>query len=197
MATQKNNILPFRDYDEHEVLGFFALDGTGVAGTFVTVSSFNPDTLDGYSNIAPGATYGNVLSLRYESKAKVTPAASGSKASQVLGLTLKDTREVDENGEKLIFHPEKCNKLQCVISGQPVPILKRGLVELAATAYSGTPAPGALGVISPLGGGKIVVVAATGLVTTGVGYKAEDVVGRFISSAGTKNGGSAFFEVSV
>lgn len=197
MPTINTRILPFRDYDEHEVLGFFALNQTGVAGQFVSVVSFDPDNGDGYSSIAPGATYNNVLSLRYESKAKVQPAASGTKASQVLGITLKSTLEYDENGEKLIFHPEKCNKLQCVTSGQPTPILKRGLVTLASTAYSGTPAPGALGVISPNGDGKLLVVAATGLVTTGVGYKAEDVVGRFISASGAKNGGYALFEVSV
>jgi hypothetical protein len=197
MATQKNNLLPFRDYDEHEVLGFFALDGTGVAGTFVSVSAFDPDAGDGYSNIAPGATYGNVLSLRYESKAKVAPAASGAKASQVLGITLKDTREVDENGEKLIFHPEKCNKLQCVISGQPVPVLKRGLVTLVSGAFLGTPQPGYVGVIDNSGNGKIRAVDPTAIVTTGVGFKADQIVGRFISSVGDKHGGYAMFEVSV
>jgi hypothetical protein len=197
MATINTHLLPFRDYDEHEVLGFFALNTTGVAGQFVTVDTFNPDNQNGYSNIAPGASYDNVLSLRHEVKAKVAPAASGAKASQVLGVTLKSTLEFDENGEKLIFHPEKKNKLQCVTSGESTPILKRGLVTLASTAYSGTPTPGALGVISPLGGGKLLVVPATGIVTTGVGYKLDDVVGRFISSAGTKQGGYALFEVSV
>lgn len=197
MATINTRLLPFRDYDEHEVLGFFALNQTGVAGQFVTVASFDPDAQQGYSTVAPGATYSNVLSLRHEVKAKVTPAASGSKASQVLGVTLYSTLEYDENGEKLIFHPEKKAKLKCVTSGEATPILKRGLVTLASSAYVGTPAPGALGVISPSGDGKLLVVAASALVTTGVGYKLDDVVGRFISSAGTKQGGYALFEVSV
>jgi hypothetical protein len=197
MATQKNKILPFRDYDEHEVLGFFATAETGVAGTFVSISAFNPDAGDGWSSIAPGAEYPNVLSLRYQSNAKVIPAASGAKASQVLGITLKDTREFDENGEKLLFHPEKCDKLQCVVSGQPVPILKRGLVTLASSAYLGTVAPGYVGVIDNSGNGVLRAVDPAAIVTTGVGFRADQVVGRFISSAGTKNGGYALFEVSV
>jgi hypothetical protein len=197
MATINTRLLPLRDYDEHEVLGFFALNQTGVAGQFVTVSAFDPDAQNGFSSVAPGATYDNVLSLRHEVKAKVTPAASGAKASQVLGITLYSTLEYDENGEKLIFHPEKKAKLKAVTSGEAVPILKRGLVTLAASAYLGTPAAGSVGVISPSGDGKILAVAATGLVTTGVGYKLDDVVGRFISSPGTKQGGYALFEVSV
>jgi hypothetical protein len=197
MATINTRLLPFRDYDEHEVLGFFALNQTGVAGQFVSFSTFDPDNQKGFSSVSPGADYDNVYSKRYEVKAKVAPAASGTKASQVAGITLYSTLEFDENGEKLIFHPEKKDKLKAVTSGEGVPILKRGLVTLTQGAYLGTPAPGSYGVISPSGDGKILAVSATGLVTTGVGYKLDDVVGRFISSAGTKQGGYALFEVSV
>jgi hypothetical protein len=194
MATINTRLLPFRDYDEHEVYGFFALNDTGVAGTFVSAVTYNPDNQDGWSNTAPGAEYNNILSLRYESKAKAAPAASGAAKWNVLGVTLKSTLEFDENGEKLLFHKEKCDKLQAVVSGEPVPILKRGLVTLTSDAYVGTPTPGFVGVIE--GAGIIRAVNPSVLSPTGT-YTPDQVVGRFISTSGSNFGGYALFDVQL
>lgn len=190
MPTIINALLPFRDYDEHEVVNLFSLNNTGIAGLLVTPSVFNPDSGDGYSTVAVGATYGNTLSSRYESKAKVALSASGDTKYKVLGVMLKDTREVDENGEKLIFHPELATKLNCVISGQNVPVLRRGLIQLGAAAYDGTPGVDKVGYVSNSGNGKIFVGDAG---TIPSGYSEKQIVGKFISSASTKLGGYALF----
>lgn len=191
MATIQNALLPFRGYAEEEVINLFALNTTGIAGLLVTPTAFNPDSGDGYSTVPVGSTYNNTLSNRYESKAKIALSASGDTKYNVLGIMLKDTREVDENGEKLLFHPELATKLNCVISGQNVPVLKRGLVTLTSEAYSGVPAIGNVGVVSKLGGGKIHALHPTGV--TGAGYTADQIVGKFISSSGSKFGGYALF----
>jgi hypothetical protein len=191
MATIINNLLPYRDYDEHEVINLFALNNTGVAGLLVTPSVFNPDSGDGYSSVAVGATYGNTLSNRYESKAKVALSASGDTKFKVLGIMLKDTREVDENGEKLLYHPELATKMNCVISGQNTPILRRGLVTLGAGAYDGVPTIGSVGLISNSGNGKIFAALPSALPASG--YTSDSIVGKFISTPSTKLGGYALF----
>ena len=57
---------------------------------------------------------------------------------------LYDARELDENGEKLILHPDKEERMQARPSGWAIPIVKRGLVEFsganAANAKGGEPA---------------------------------------------------------
>ena len=53
----------------------------------------------------------------------------------VLGITLYDVREYDENGEALKFNPRKQDELQCSLSGQAVPIATRGLFLTATGAW--------------------------------------------------------------
>jgi len=191
MATISNLILPFRDYSEHEIVNQFSLNTTGVGGLFVKPTVFNLDSGDGYSSVAVGATYGNTFSNRYESKAKVGLSASGDTKYTVLGIMLKDTREVDENGESLLFHPELATKLNCVISGQNTPILKRGLVHLKSGSYLGTPSLNNVGVISNSGSGRILAIHPTGV--TGAGYTTDQIVGKFMSDQSSKFGGNALF----
>lgn len=134
-----HNLKPFRDYDEHDVVNLFSFSGDSthvVKGLAVKVMApgFNP----GITNVSPtellgevGGDFGaNVVSQRYGVLAKVTTAASGE---SVLGLTLLDVRETDENGEKLVFNPRKAAEMGVVVSGQAVPVLTKGLVM-----YSGT-----------------------------------------------------------
>jgi hypothetical protein len=133
------NLKPFRDYDEHDVINLFSFSGDSthvVKGLAVKVMApgFNP----GITNVSPtellgnvGGNFGsNVVSQRYGVAAKVAVAASGE---AVLGLTLMDVRETDENGEKLVFNPRKAAEMGVVVSGQAVPVLTKGLVM-----YSGT-----------------------------------------------------------
>jgi len=191
MPSITNKLLPFRDVGPHEEINLFALNTTGEAGLFVKPTAFDLDNADGYSSIGVGATYGNTFSNRYESKAKIALSASGDTKYSVLGVMLKDTREVDENGEKLLFHPELATKLNCVISGQNVPVAKRGMLLLKSGAYLGTPAIGSVGVISNSGGGRIQALAPSAV--TGAGYTSDQIVGKFISANSAKFGGNALF----
>ncbi len=125
-------IRPLRDFDEHEVLPtFFTVSGTipFAKGTFVyIVSGASADnTTQQLGDV--GAHYQNVVSQRYGVSPLVGACKSGSAC---VGMTLYDVRETDENGEKLILHPDKMARMQAVPSGWPVPILRRGFVQ-----YSG------------------------------------------------------------
>lgn len=200
MATQKNNLLPFRDYDPHEELNFFAMSQTGVAGTFVSFVANNPDSGNGYSNSPVGAQYANTLSVIYNVNSTVAPSASGDTKYKVAGVLTRDVRDTDEHGQSLRFLSQaERDRLQCVLTGQAVPILKRGLITLSSNAYLGTPQPGYVGVIDNSGGGIVRAVDPASLVTTpsGGAYTQAQVVGRFISSAGSALGGYAQFEVGV
>jgi hypothetical protein len=113
----------------------FDLDGAN-KGTFVKVKNSGwvntQDTLN-ITNANPvGGTYYNTVSDRYTTVAQVTTASTGDN-NKVIGMLLMDVRETDENGEKLIFHPRKAAELQCVVSGQTVPLLRRGVVLAYAT----------------------------------------------------------------
>jgi hypothetical protein len=136
MAT----IRPFRDYDEHEVVNLFAFDG-GLAnkGTFVTAAGSGFD-------LSAEAAFGNdsfidgTVSARFNVLNKVTAAPSGTVPAKVLGMMLKDVRSVDENGYPLKFEPRKAAERDVIISGEAVPVVKRGLFLYSGVA--GTPAFG-------------------------------------------------------
>ena len=100
-------MLPYRQYDEQDVINIFSLDTiTGEAGSLVKISSANLD-LDptnlitrsdslGYQNYM-----GNASSLYPEVPYKVTKvAATGERP---LGILLRDVRSVDENGENRLW----------------------------------------------------------------------------------------------
>lgn len=133
-------LLPFRDYNEHDVINIYALSGYTATtativdrGTLVKIASpgFMLDQasptefLGNPSDFAPT----NVVSQRYGVYPKVTPAGAGE---AILGMTLFDVRETDENGELLKFRPRKAAELEAVISGQAVPIVRKGIFS-----YSG------------------------------------------------------------
>ena len=130
-----HDLRPFRQYSEQDVVNLYAYSGDSSLvrkGLVVKVQGdgFAPDTTsNGYdvnSRLGDvGASYNNVVSQRYGATPKVSVASSGDRA---LGLTLIDIRELDENGEKLIFNPRKAAEMNVVVSGQAVPILTKGIV---------------------------------------------------------------------
>lgn len=132
-------IKPFRDISPHEIVNLFALDqGTGNKGQFVKISiGWTNDDIISQDNPV-GNTYTNTVSRRWSVPSRVTVTNSGDTA---FGMLLYDVREVDENNEPLIFHPQKQAEMQAVLSGQPVPIMTRGLILYSGIA--GNPAPGA------------------------------------------------------
>jgi hypothetical protein len=146
-------LLPFRQYNEHEVINMFALDDSvltatqsitethsGDAGVFVKVSAGDLDadpvtyTSDSYLGKTDfpyvGANGYPKVSL------KVTPAASGDRFP--LGITLFETAKYDENGEKLLYYPQKAMDHQVLLPGQAVPIATRGVFTLSSAAIDGS-----------------------------------------------------------
>jgi len=72
---------------------------------------------------------------------------------------LNDVREVDENGEKLIFKPRKAAEMQCAVSGQAVPIAIRGVFLYSGIAGD----PTAQGVAYATGDGGLSTTASSTL----------------------------------
>lgn len=141
--------LPFRQYDENDVINIFALNNAyvnestttssfGDAGVFVTVDSanFNLDPVSYATDSYLGKTdYPFVGANQYPSVSlKVKPAVSGD---ALLGITLRQTAKFDENGEKLLYYPQKAEELMCVLPGQSVPVATRGVFTVSSTAYNG------------------------------------------------------------
>lgn len=139
------NLKPFRDYSEHDVINMFAFDGTpdsnGVLaekGTVVKIADTNGvqpvaassslplgrEVLDIF-DIPVGNTYNNTLSYRASATPKVAKAVGTDVA---LGITLYGVRELDENGEKLVYNPRKAAEMNVVVSGQVVPVLTKGVI---------------------------------------------------------------------
>lgn len=210
MATIINNLLPYRDYDEHDVINNFALGGanggTGVAGTLLSLSICNPDSGDGYTNIPVGFAYPLTNSLRYATNNRVVPSSSGDTTALVLGLQIKDVREYDENGEILKFHPEQAERLNCVLSGQSTLIARKGLFTVSSRCYSinagadtSTPAIGKYVVPSNSGSGYLAFVSpsqvATSVTTGGAltgQYQWNQIIGKCLSSSGSHFSGYAW-----
>lgn len=144
-------LLPFRQYNEHDVINMFALEdasvnenitgfGAGDAGVFVKVSAGNLD-LDPVtygSNSYLGKTdYPFVGSNAYPSVSlKISPASSTD--IKPLGITLFETAKYDENGEKLLYYKQKAMDHQVLLPGQAVPVATRGVFTVSARAYDGT-----------------------------------------------------------
>jgi hypothetical protein len=149
-------IRPFRDYSEHEVINLFALQGESNKGTFVTaaVSGFN---LDATPNFEDDSFIDNTISARFNVANRVAAAPSGTAPAMVLGMTLKDVKSVDENGYPLKFEPRKAAERDVVISGEAVPVVKRGVFLYSGVV--GTPAFGSGLAISDAGDGSLKTVA--------------------------------------
>lgn len=144
-------ILPFRQYNEHNVVNLYALDGSatipgdlatngdGDAGLLVSINSGDFDKgIDYTSDTYLGKTdYPHIGANGYPKVTGMTfvPCAG----TNPLGITLRQTATHDENGEKLLYYRQKAIEHQAVLPGEVVPVLTAGLVTLAHTAFiSGT-----------------------------------------------------------
>ena len=166
MATNNTQSLkPFRQHAETDVVNLFSLedddadvvasyaalkaDGAKISkGLLVSVKGagwLNTDDPVGKLGLAadgtttPGATYANTTSFRYGATAKVEPYKAGE---EPLGITLWDVAEVDENGEKLLYHPRKAAEMQAVVSGQAVPVLTKGIILYSGLMSADPPSAG-------------------------------------------------------
>ena len=170
MNTLKPNGL--RIFAANDELPFYSVSGVGtlvkgavvkVVGSGVVATNFPITNLG-----AVGSTYGNTVSSRYGAVPQVTTTTSF--ADVPVGITLYDVRETDENGEKLIFKPQKQAEMQAVLSGQAVPIATRGV--FLCSGISGLATGGARCYAGPDGG-----IHNTGSV----------VIGKFLGAADTNN----------
>jgi hypothetical protein len=157
-------IKPLRDIDQHDVLNQFKFNLSGAVttaekGTFVRILSGVMYDQNLASLGSVGAAYSNTVSQRYG----VNPSVVACNASGDLpiGMLLYDTREYDENGEKLLFHPDKAAQMQISLSGQPTPILTKGWVVYSGV--QGSPVAGQPAYLHSDGG---LVAAAAGATVT-------------------------------
>ena len=184
MANEITRLLPFRQYDENDVINFYSLDAeTGEAGSVVRVSAANLDEEPvkyverGDSNSYDN-TLGHGLSLYPEVPYKVTKMTGTGTNLRPLGILLRDVRAKDENGENLLYYPEKKEELQCVVSGEAVPIATRGIFAVNVNALKNgvVPALSSIAVCSTNG-------TLTGVARDSASSNQEKVhVGKFIAT---------------
>jgi len=197
-------LYPFRQYSEQDVVNLFASDtadalpstnGNGSAGVFVKVSAGNLDSdpITYADNSYLGKTdYPFIGAAQYPSvPLQFTAATAGD---PVLGITLNQTLQTDENGEKLLYNPVKRQELQAVLSGQAVPVATRGMFTLADTAVDwvdGSMAPNSHLVISA-NAGKVSGLAASAVSPLTGNYS---IVGRVLATGQrvSQNGKSDYF----
>ena len=143
-------ILPFRQYSDHDVVNMYSVigsdvltsttdTGAGDAGVFVKVSdgNFDKDPVTYQTNSYLGKTdypFVGTTEMYPEVNIKVTGAKDEDHA---IGITLYQTAKNDENGEKLLYNPQKQEELQAMLPGQAVPIATKGIFTLASTAFDG------------------------------------------------------------
>lgn len=173
-------MLPYRHLSETDVINMFSLnDVTGAAGSLVTITDGNLD-LDpvGYIERADAQSFqnhmGNASSLYPEVPYKV--GVVGGTGERPIGILLRDVRAVDENGENLQYYPRKKEELQCVISGEAVPIATRGQFMVNHRALAGGIAPAINSYAIPYTNGTL-----TGVANPTDEEKAESV-GRFLAT---------------
>ncbi len=195
-----NRLLPFRQYDENDVINLFSnaaadakpsTNGNGSAGVFVSVSAGNLDKspVTYVDRTELGASHDHTRNQYPEVQLQVTAAAVGAKAGEVVGITLKQTLETDENGEKLLYNPVKKDELQAVLSGQAVPIATRGIFTLTddavdCTLTSAWPSPGQAVVMGPETAGKVSGIAYDSLYADYDGTTTTTTGAKFAISAG-------------
>lgn len=130
-------LAPFRDYNEHDVINVYAVSGyTATTATILDRGTIVQVAGDGFrlDQSSPTEFLGNpsdfsptnVVSQRYGVFPKVIPVTTGTSVVPI-GMTLFDVRETDENGELLKFRPRKAAELEAVISGQAMPLVRKGL----------------------------------------------------------------------
>lgn len=193
----QGKLFPIRDYDKHEVSNRYALDGTGLNGLFVqyVTGGQNVDLADGYSNQSIGADFTNTYSKIYLNNRRVKPAVAGATKWEVAGVTLNTVAVSDENGNILRNMPhEMREERQFILSGQTVPILKRGFVAINISQVLGGIAPQAGFPFVATGAGQIAPL--TPAIATGASFS-NLVLGRFASNSGSNNGGYIELEVTL
>jgi len=152
-------------------------NGNGSAGVLVKVLSgnMNKDVIDFIDTSYLGKTdYPYLGADKYPTVPLRVTAAT--KDAAVLGITLRQTVQNDENGEKLIYNPVKRDELQAVLSGQASPVARKGTFTFDEAAYEKN---------SDFAPGNVAVVSATAGKMSGVAWASisgETVVGQILGT---------------
>tara|TARA_A100001201_G_C4013443_1_gene178324 strand:+ start:55 stop:666 length:612 start_codon:yes stop_codon:yes gene_type:complete len=180
---------------DSDVLDSTTGSGAGDAGVFVKVSdgNFDNDPVTYQTNSYLGNTdypFLGTTEMYPEVNLKVTGAKDEDHA---IGMTLYQTAKNDENGEKLLYNPQKQEELQAMLPGQAVPIATKGIFTLASSAFDGplsSYAPGNRIKLSSNAGkitGFATVTAAT--ITTGDLVDEDKVFGHVLGTGTRANVG--------
>lgn len=197
------NLLPNRDFDQHEVLPFYALNQTGQGGQLVTfiTGGQDPVSSEGYSTSQQvGSSYTNIWSPFFSVTRTVRPATIGDTKWEVAGITLFTTATKDENQNILLNMPYEMTEARGYVqTGQAVPILKRGQLTVKLSQFNGTKPVAGYPIIASGTNGGFACVAPSYATGTSI---SNLVVGRCISDTGTYNGqgvlgGFAQIEIAV
>jgi hypothetical protein len=102
----------------------------------VRAGNFNADPVSYGADSYLGKTdYPHVGRNQYPKVSlEVEPAGAGDIP---LGITLMQTAKNDENGEKLLYNPQKAAELQAAIPGQAIPVATKGIFTIASAAFQG------------------------------------------------------------
>tara|TARA_R100000995_G_scaffold83245_1_gene58695 strand:+ start:50 stop:664 length:615 start_codon:yes stop_codon:yes gene_type:complete len=163
--------------------------GAGDAGVFVKVSdgNFDNDPVTYQTNSYLGNTsypFLGTTEMYPEVNLKITGAKGEDHA---LGLTLYQTAKNDENGEKLLYNPQKQEELQAMLPGQAVPVATKGIFTLSSAAFDGpisSYAPGNRIKLSAVTAGKVTGFAtiAQSSMTTGDLFAEDKVFGHVLGT---------------
>ena len=157
---------PFRQYSEVDVLNFYKLNtATGAKGTPVVISNSGFNGTNGaptvFSNLASALNNGNTYSPRWE----VYPAVRAAVTGEVpMGITLYDTLEVNQFGYSYLYDKQRKAEKEAVVSGEAVPILTKGVLNVYIGTGGYTAAPGRFAIVGNTGA----FASAATSTTTGV-----------------------------
>jgi len=201
-------ILPFRQYSDHDVVNLFSViasdvndattdSGAGDAGVFVKVSdgNFDADPVEYQTNSYLGDTsypFLGTTKMYPEVNLKITGAKG---EDHCIGMTLYQTAKNDENGEKLLYNPQKQEELQAMLPGQAVPIATKGIFTLSSSTFDGpltSYTPGNRIKLSALNAGKITgfTTISEGAMTTGDLFAEDKVFGHVLGTGNRPNEGN-------
>lgn len=159
---------PITQHSEFQVVNFFALNTTGNKGQAVIIndSGYNLSARLLINNDL--ATQENILSPRWKVHTQVRPATVGERP---LGITLKNTKEVNFLGSPLLYDNVRLNEADAVYSGMPVPILREGYISIGSfSGQTNMPAAGRLAVVTGQGDWRVEHMGTlpSGIITSGV-----------------------------
>lgn len=185
-------LLPFRQYDEHDVINVYAYSGALPinAGTLVKPVASGWRTDEGNTQLlgSVGAQFANTVSERYGTIPRVTIAGTGDNA---IGMLLYKVAEQDENGLLLKFNPRKAAEMQVALSGQTVPIATRGIFLVSGEFNGGAQAGDAL---FPSGAG-LWTTSTTGQ-NNGANEHCNSKVGKLLGAPNSKGHALVYLNIA-